>query len=197
LLGTPLLVAFVASFRADAIIPVCSSVEPGSPKAAGKLTTFSAAAHSVCAWLGAQPPPAPLRLEDFRLNLSVSGPRITSKDLARAPATIHCRGTLGPGVVVDFTLYLVPTVISLSTRGAPPSTIRYETRSFSVYGLDLLETRRSKPQKLKFELPLEVRDFAGPATKFNTELFVGARWYETGFRRVERSPIELDVDLGR
>ena len=103
---------------------------------------------------------------------------------------------MGPGVVADFTLYLVPTLISLPTKGAPMSTIRYETRNFSVYGLKLLEQRRADPQKLRFELPRELRDFAGPSTKFNTELFVGTRLSTTGFRRFERGAIELDIDFG-
>lgn len=126
----------------------------------------------------------------------MSGQRITSKDIARAPAMVHGRGTLGPGVVVDFTLYLVPTLISLPMRGTPMPTIRYETQNFRVYGLELLEKRRSDPQKLRFDLPRELRDFAGPSTRFNTELFVGTRLSTTGFRRFERGAVALDVDFG-
>lgn len=194
MLGTPLLVALAAGLRADAIVPLCSWAEPASAKPAGK-TTLQGTAHSFCTWLGAGPQPAPLRHEDFRLELSVSRPRLTNRDLARAPTTIHSRGTLGPGVVVDFTLYLIPTLISVPARGTALPTLRYESRNFSVYGLELLEQRRATRQKLRFELPIEARELAGPATKFDAELFVGPRWYKTGFRRLERGTIELDVDL--
>jgi hypothetical protein len=136
------------------------------------------------------PPPIPFQNTDFRLRFCVDSFRITPAHLKKAPKIMHIQGKLAR-LEVEFDLRLFDSIVYGSNRGAPMPRICYESEHFLVYGLSVINRRGIWGESLRFGVPFELQNLAGPETAFDANLFVRDQWYFTGVS--EDSDVKIEI----
>jgi hypothetical protein len=139
---------------------------------------------------------APLQPADFRLRFCVDSFAITPADLQRAPKLLHIRGRLA-GSELRFDLRQVDTIVYASSRGGSMPQICYESEHFEIPGLAIMNKRGISGESFIFGVPFELRNFMGPDTKFDANLYIRDQWRPTGMSRFDDGTVKIEIPLPR
>jgi hypothetical protein len=137
--------------------------------------------------------PRVIQAQDFRLRFAITGADLSKEDLKRAPPILPCNGKIG-AASVKFELHLIPTLEYESSHSRPMPNLVYEANNFLFRNFDLLNKQGLEGQTLKFSIPWEIHDFAGPSTQFNADLYVGDAWYPTGYKSFGDGNVIIRLD---
>jgi hypothetical protein len=137
---------------------------------------------------------APLSPADFQLRFSVLSHELKEADVERAPRVIPIRAKIGD-LSMAFDLVRVDALEFGSSRGAPMPRISYKADQIRFANLQAYRSLEAiYGKELRFTLPFKLREFAGPKTMFETNIYIRGDWSTNGWDACDTGTVVVDID---